>query len=216
MGWLKRARHRIGEASGDQPLDSLRYVVVDTELTSLEARTNRLLSIGAISMQGPSIRLGEQFYRVVNPQVSIPAETVVIHKLRSEDVQQGDQLQATLKDFSQLAEGAVLVGHFVNIDLKVLHKESAQVGLKLDNPAIDTALVHHWILRHGPYSEDLSLQLEKLNLPTLAKFYSIDVDNSHHALSDAFLTARVWQKMLYTLQARGIDKLDKLLRVGGA
>ena len=46
---------------------SLRYVVLDTELTSLDYRTNRLLSIGAISMQGPSIQLGNQFYRVINP-----------------------------------------------------------------------------------------------------------------------------------------------------
>lgn len=57
--------------SPDAPLHSLRYVVLDTELTSLDHRTNRLLSVGAIVMQGPSIRLGEQFYRVVNPQVSI-------------------------------------------------------------------------------------------------------------------------------------------------
>lgn len=50
----------------------------------------------------------------------------------------------------------------------------------------------------------------------LAKFYSLDVDNSHHALADAFLAARVWQKMIYTLRARGIDRLHKLLRVSGA
>ncbi|HEY6370061.1 MAG TPA: putative nucleotidyltransferase substrate binding domain-containing protein [Candidatus Sulfotelmatobacter sp.] len=60
-------------------LDSLRYVVLDTELTSLDHRTNRMLSIGAIAMLGPSIQLGTQFYRVVNPHVPIPAETVVIH-----------------------------------------------------------------------------------------------------------------------------------------
>ena len=67
-------------------------------------------------------------------------------------------------------------------------------GHRLDNPAVCTARTYHWILRQGPYSEDLPLKLEKLDLPTVAKFYSLDVQDAHHALADAFLTARVWQK----------------------
>jgi len=214
--WLKRGEsHDERALEKEASLDSLRYVVLDTELTSLDQRTNRLLSIGAIAMQGPSIQLGGQFYRVVNPEVAIPAEGVVIHQLRSEDVEGAERLSKTLDDFCQFVEGGVLVGHFVHIDLKILRKEMSRTGHKLDNPAIDTARMHHWILRHGPLSEDLPLQLEKLDLPTLAKFYNLDSHDAHHALSDAFLTARVWQKMLYTLQARGVQDLRKLLKIGG-
>lgn len=217
--WLRRSGSITNAASGlspDAPLHSLRYVVLDTELTSLNDRTNRLLSVGAIVMQGPSIRLGEQFYRVVNPQVSIPAETVVVHKLRAQDVAGGEALENTLADFLQFIRRSVLVGHFVKIDLKILRKEMALTGHKLDRPAVDTAHVHQWILRHGPYSEDLHVQLEKLDLPTLAKFYRVDVHDAHHALSDAFLTARLWQKMLFVLEEKGIGNLRKLLRIKGA
>lgn len=217
--WLRRSGPSTNPESNlspDAPLHSLRYVVLDTELTSLDHRTNRLLSIGAIVMQGASIRLGEQFYRVVNPQVSIPAESVVVHKLREQDVEGGEALENTLADFFPIIRGSVLVGHFVQIDLKILRKEMLRTGHKLDHPAIDTARVHHWILRHGPYSEDLHVQLEKLDLPTLAKFYRVEVHDAHHALSDAFLTARVWQKMLYALEEKGIGNLRKLLKIGGA
>ena len=107
-----------------------------------------------------------QFYRVVNPECAIPAESIVIHRLRSEDVEGGEQIsEKTLDDLSQFIEGAVLVGHFVDIDLKILRKEMSQTGHKFDNPAIDTARVHHWILRHGPISlKTCPLQLEKLDL----------------------------------------------------
>jgi len=215
--WLRRSgpSTKPSGLSPDAPLHSLRYVVLDTELTSLDHRTNRLLSIGAMVMQGPSIRLGEQFYRVVNPQVSIPAETVVVHKLREQDVAGSEALENTLADFFQFIAGSVLVGHFLEIDLKILRKEMLHTGHKLDHPAVDTARVHHWILRHGPYSEDLHVQLEKLDLPTLANFYRVDVHDAHHALSDAFLTARVWQKMLYALEEKGIGNLRKLLKIGG-
>jgi DNA polymerase III subunit epsilon len=194
----------------------VRYVVLDTELTSLDHRTNRLLSVGAIAMQGASTQLGEQFYRVVNPQVSIPHETVVIHKIRSEDLKSGEQPGKCLSAFSEFVTGSVLVGHFVKIELNILESEMGQAGLKLNNRAIDTAQVHPWMLRQGPLSEDLSVRLEKLDLATLARFYGVNVEDAHHALSDAFLTARVWQRMLYTLREKKIDTLGKLLRIGGA
>ena len=200
--------------SKDAPPASLRYVVFDTEMTSLDRRTNRLLSIGAVAMQGASIQLGEQFYRVINPQVSIPAESIVIHKLRSADVEGADQLAKTLDDFCQFAAGSLLVGHFADIDLRILRKEMRQTGHKLDQPALCTARIHHWILRHSPYSEDLALQLEKLDLPALARFYGLGPHDAHHALSDAFLTARVWQKMLHAVEQKGIHTLKKLLKIG--
>lgn len=218
--WWKRASGSGEQSkpilSGDTALDSVRYVVLDTELTSLDHRNNRLLSIGAIEMQGRSIHLGNQFYRVVNPSVPIPAETILIHKLRSEDVVDGEQPVQVLDDLRQFIASAVLVGHCLDIDLKILKKEMANTGHKLSCAAIDTARVHHWILRHGPYSEDLPVQLENLGLMTLAKFYSLDVQGAHHALSDAFFTARVWQKMLYLLQTKGVWSLQKLLRIGAA
>jgi DNA polymerase III subunit epsilon len=217
-GWFKRVS---GSHEGDKPapssdtaLDALRYVVLDTELTSLDPRTNRMLSIGAIAMHGPSIQLGTQFYRVVNPRVPIPAETVIIHKLRSEDVEGGEPPGKALGELRQFIAGAVVVGHCVEIELKILGKEMSHIGLKFTNRAVDTARVHHWILRHGPYSEGLSAQLEKLDLATLANFYSLDAQDAHHALSDAFLTARIWQKMLYVLRAKGVTNLKKLLRIG--
>ena len=217
--WWKRASAgRAGNnptISGDTPLDSLRYVVLDTELTSLDHRTNRLLSIGAIAMQGPSIQLGNQFYRVVNPNVPIPAETIRIHQLRPEDVAGAEPPGAVLDEFRQFITGAVLIGHFIDIEMRILGKEMGQAGIEFSHTAIDTARVHHWILRHGPYSEDLPVQLERLGLPTLARFYSLEVQDVHHALSDAFLTARVWQKMLYLLQAKNVRNLRKLRSIGG-
>lgn len=204
------------EIPHDAPLQSLRYVVLDTELTSLEHRTNRLLSVGAIRMQGASIRLGEQFYRMVNPEVEIPAESVIIHQIRSEDVKDARNISNTFDELSQFIGGTVLVGHFAHIDLKILRKEMTRTGHTFENPAIDTARVHHWLLRQGRYSEDLALQLEKLDLETVAKAYGLNPENAHHALADAFLTAQLWQKMLVTLHDKGISNLKKLLKIGAA
>ena len=216
--WPKRNSESNGkpEIPHDAPLDSLRYVVLDTELTSLEHRTNRPLSVGAVRMQGTSIRLGEQFYRMVNPEVEIPVESIVIHQIRSEDVKDAAHISKTFDELSQFIRGAVLVGHFAHIDLKILRKEMAETGHTFENPAVDTARIHHWLRRQGRYSEDLALQLEKLDLETLAKAYGLNPENAHHALADAFLTAQLWQKMLVSLRKKGVNSLKKLLKIGAA
>jgi len=167
-------------------------------------------------MQGASILLGEQFYRMVNPEVEIPAESVVIHQIRSEDVKGAENMSKTLDELSQFIRGAVLVGHFAHIDLKILRKEMAEIGHSFDNRAIDTARVHQWLARHGRHFEDLALQVEKLDLETVAKSYGLNPQNAHHALADAFLTAQLWQKMLVALYTRGVSNLKKLLKIGAA
>jgi DNA polymerase-3 subunit epsilon len=216
--WLNLRRGQVPPAeaaSRDTPLHELRFAVLDTELTSLDSRSNRLLSIGAIGMDGARIRVGDQFYRVVNPGVSVPAESVLIHKLRPNDVESGEPPAQALAALQQFIGDRVLVGHFVNIDLKALRKELGDNGHKLNNPAIDTARVHRWLLQSGPCRDDLIELLENLDLASVARFCNVEFHEAHHALDDAFVTARLWQKMLHRLEAMKVQTLNKLLRIAG-
>jgi DNA polymerase-3 subunit epsilon len=197
------------------PLLALRYVVLDTELTSLDSRSNRLLSVGAITMQGAKIHLGEQFYRLVNPGVEVPAKSVLIHKLRPADVKMGEAPNQVLADLRRFIRDAVLVGHFIEIDIKALRKELAGSGHELDHPAVDTARVHRWLLRHKPHSVDLFQRMENIDLASLARLYKLEFREAHHALEDAFVTARLWQKLIYELDAMNVRTLGRLLRIGG-
>jgi DNA polymerase-3 subunit epsilon len=212
-GWFQFRRRGANSESGHADLASIRYVVLDTELTSLDSRRNRMLSIGAVAMEGTKIRLNQQFYRVVNPGVAVPASGVPIHGLRPCDVESGEPSAKVLDEFRSFVGSAILVGHFASIDLKVLRKELGDGGW-LDNPAICTARIEHWILRHGPRTEDLVHRLENLDLVSLAKAYDLDFHERHHALEDAFVTARLWQKMIHVLAGLGVGDLNGLLRIG--
>jgi len=199
-------------AEADTPMESTRFVVIDTELTSLDRRTNRLLSVGAIAMTGSKIQVGEQFYRIVNPGVSVPAEGVVIHRLRPEDIEHGHDLHAALVELMAFLGNAVLVGHFAEIDRNVLRKEFAAGGVELDNPMICTARVQRWIVKKQPFKEDQFRHLEIADLASLAKIYGLDFHEAHHALDDAYVTARLWQKQLHALSELGVKTLGSLLR----
>lgn len=213
--WLTSLLYgRVDGVPQSTPLHSIRYVLVDTELTSLDRRTNRLLSIGAIVMDGSKIRLNEQFYRVVNPSVEIPVQAVLIHGLRPIDIEQGTSPEEALRAFEQFTQGAVLVGHFVGIDRDVLRKEFRAIGLKLRNPAVDTARVFHWLELHQARLRGLEESGAERDLYSLAGRYSLDVIQAHHALYDGFLTAQLWQRLLEELKASGVHTLGELLRIG--
>jgi DNA polymerase III subunit epsilon len=191
--------------------------VVDTELTSLDRRSNRVLSIGAVAMNGKKIRLGEQFYRVLNPGVDVPAETVLIHGLRPIDVLEGVSPRAAVEEFLQFADGAVLLGHFVSIDLAALKKELNTEHSALDRPAIDTSRVQRWLdLRRNAYQGDRGHLVDKVDLASLAKRYELEVPEAHHALEDALLTAQLWQRLIYELEAMRVSSLNDVLRIARA
>ncbi len=204
--WLKfRGKQpATGAFPLDTPLHAVRYVVLDTEFTSLDRRLNRLLSVGAVTMQGPSIGMGEQFYRVLNPGVDLPPSAILVHKLRPTDIQQGEPPARVLADLRDYIAGAVLVGHFAQLDVDLLRKELRATEHSLDNPVVCTAKVYRWLLQKGRYSEDLDRRMENVDLASLAKLYNIEFREAHHALDDAFVTARLWQKLIYELKSHGV------------
>jgi len=215
-GWLSFGRwSRSGDPAfpSETPLDELRYAIIDTELTSLDSRKNRVLSIGAITMDGMKIRVGDPFYRVVNPGVEVPVESVMVHKLRPDDVEQGSAPAAAMSELREFISGRVLVGHFFHIDLKALRKELGGQQHELSNPAICTARVHRWIQQNGVVRDDFVQEQERIDLETLAKAYDLEFREAHHALEDAFLTARLWQKQIAKLRAMGVENLGKLLKI---
>lgn len=215
--WLTSLLRRPEGPLRNTSLRSTRFVVLDTELTSLDRRTNRLLSVGAIAMNGTSIPLSDQFYRVVNPGVPIPGESIVVHGLRPADVANGDPPESVLRDLHAFIGKAVLVGHFVGIDTGVLRKELQSCNSSpLLNPVLDTARAHHWLAQHDLHLRGLDEVKEPLSLAALAELYGIEMRDAHHALYDAFLTAQLWQRLMPRLEAAGITTLRQALRIAKA
>lgn len=75
--------------------------------------------------------------------------------------------------------------------------------------------MHRWLLRHSHHGEDVGHLEGHLDLLSLAKHYKIPVQDLHHALADAFLTAQIWQKLIYALEKQGVRKLGQLRRIAG-
>lgn len=163
-------------------------------------------------MEGSSIRLGEQFYRVLNPSVEIPVQTIKVHGLRPIDIEHGEPPEAVLREFQQFIQGSVLVGHFAGIDRDVLRKEFGAIGMRLNNAVVDTARAYRWLELHKAHLRGLDESVGQADLYSTAARYSIEIVQAHHALYDGFLTAQLWQRLLVELERSGVRTLGKLMR----
>lgn len=197
------------------PIDQCRYAVIDTELTGLDFKKDSIVSIGAVAMTGGRIRLGETFYEMVSPRTAFRYESVVVHNIMPSEVAGKPSADIVIQDLLTFCAGAVVVGHFLSLDLHFLNKELKAVsGRPFPNLVVDTWRIHSWI-RHqtDAASRDFGESGDR-DLFALAEKYSVPVAQAHDALGDAFITAQLFQRFLTILPGLGVRTIKDLLTIG--
>ena len=198
------------------PIEELDFVAFDTELTGLDVRRDSIISIGAVRLRGSRILPGETFYRLVRPASELRREGVVVHELTHSDLEAARDPAQVLCELLDFVGGAVLIGHFVHIDVGFVHralKRCFRAGLK--NPAIDTAALHDWLTEHEPaWAQHHGGIAAKKDLFSLAARYDVEVGKAHDAFSDAYVTAQLFQRFCPFLRHAGVRSLRDLLSVG--
>jgi DNA polymerase-3 subunit epsilon len=125
-------------------------------------------------------------------------------------------IETILEGFLRFCEGAVIVGHFISLDLKFLSKELKKAGFgQLKNPAVDTCAIHDWIIDQGNgFRSNYMGRMESKDLFSLAKKFEVPVQGAHNALMDAYVTAQLFQRFIVMLKKLGVRTLRDLLRIG--
>ncbi len=204
--------HQKAQQQRQTAIETLRFVVFDTETSGLEVKTCNLLSIGAVVVQQRQIEVQQslELYFDHADTSHINAKAVEIHgilphnQFTKTDLAQGLQL---FDDFC--SNDAILVGHHVGFDLGVLNRLRKTFGKSpLPYFALDTAVLAQRIEQTDHYP----ITKFDLSLDALCKQYRIAAHDRHTAAGDAYLTALLLQKLLAKLQKRGAKTLSDLLR----
>lgn len=191
------------------------YVVVDTELTGLNETKDSIVSIGGVRMTGGRIELGSTFYRLVSPRTKLSAASVVIHEIMPSDVKAEPGIESVLDDFLAFCDGAVLVGHFVSIDLNFLNRELVRTGRDaISNPVIDTFSIYEWLRKRNIQHACFEIAPDAYRLFDIVNCFGIPVNGAHNAFKDAFTTAQLFQRFLPLLAEAGVFDIKDLLRRG--
>jgi len=197
------------------PIEAVRYVVMDTELTGLDSKKDSIISVGAVVMQGGRIQLGGTFHEMVSPETAMRSESIVVHGITPSDVAGKRVIEAVIEDFLKFCAGTVVVGHFLSLDLGFLNKEMKRLyGTRFPQPVADTMQMNDWVQDHDTgFRRNYGSTEENKDLFSMAKKYHIPVAAAHNALMDAFITAQLFQRFLSSLPALGVRTVKDLLRI---
>lgn len=190
-------------ANGATKLRDLMCVAIDTETTGLSPRGgDEIVAIGAVRVVNGRVLTGETFSRLVNPGRSIPQSSVRFHGITDAMVADEPPLAVVLPQLKRFVADAILVGHNIGFDLKFLELKEAEIGIRFDNPFIDTLLISHYL-----YDDPVDHSLD-----AIAARLGIGIQSRHSAVGDALATATVFVRQIELLEARGITTLQELLR----
>jgi DNA polymerase-3 subunit epsilon len=196
------------------PADT-RYVVIDTELTGLDERRDAIVSLGGLRIAEGRIDLADRYYEEVRPGCALSPASIVVHEITPQQVRDRPEIGAVLEGFAAFCGGDVLVGHFVGIDLWFLQRERERCGLPpTADRAVDTWPLYDWLASRHPEDGGPGLpRLQDPRLPELAHALGVRTRGGHNALSDAFVTAQVFQRLLRRLPRWGVRTTGQLLRI---
>ncbi len=199
-------------------IEEVDFVSFDTELTGLDFQEDSIISIGAIRMKGGRIFPAQTFYSLVRPESELKTDSIVVHGITPDDLNAAPDIKDVLVEFFEFIDDAVLIGHFVFIDVKFLDKAlKKHFGIKLQNPVIDTFNIHEWLYDNdSAFSRHYRGMTTKKDLFSMARRYGLLIEQSHNALYDAYLTAQLFQVFLRFLPGCGINTLEELLMIGRA
>lgn len=201
LAWLRGRLRRE-----DPPLAEARWVVVDCETSGLDLQADRVLSIGAVRMEGGRIVVGDAFSVLLRQKEESTPGNIVIHGIGGEAQRGGVAPAEALADFERHAGDAVLVGFHAHFDRTMLERAMREHR--------GEAWRRRWI--------DLAQLLPAL-FPSRARAckalddwlraLEIGVEDRHEALADAVATAQLFQVALAEATRQGVTGTRGLLRL---
>ncbi|MCE7055320.1 3'-5' exonuclease [Algoriphagus sp. AGSA1] len=190
-------------------IGQLEFVVLDTETTGLDVKTDSVLSFGAVKIFNECIlvKSAVEWYPESSKNLN---QSPLIHGL----VERSPQLPTSqfIRQVLTYLSNSIIVGHHVGFDLGMLQQMASPFGLsQFHNPVIDT-MSFTIRLDHGPNANPNHIQTNNYSLEALCDRFQIPLDDRHTATGDALLTALLFLKLLKIAEAKGVNTYGQLIR----
>ena len=172
----------------DTPIDELPILAVDFETTGLDAKVDKLLSVGFVSLEQEQIKLNTSYHQIIKTKKQLEESNVIIHQITDHQKEQGQPLAIVVEKLLKALAGKVMLVHFARIERQFLQQACLELyGFMPDFPMIDTLV----IAKRQLDKRDISYDPSELRLSTLRNKYKLPDHHGHDALNDAIATAEL-------------------------
>lgn len=214
--WLQRSFHWI--SLGDRSYSFLfeggppgEVIALDCETTGLNPRSDHIVAIAAVRIEGNRLLTSERFEALVRPDSPPTAGSIKIHQLRAADVEHGQPMYKIIPDLLHFIGGRPLVGYYIDFDVRMLNKyvfpylEASLPNVRIDISELYFALKYAVARQETGFDLSFASILSDLKIPLVGQ---------HDALSDVVMTGMAYLQ-LQDLKRRGAHLASQNARIGG-
>jgi DNA polymerase III subunit epsilon len=223
LGWfrkphpiIRKNREYFEHFVQSKPLSEYTFVVFDTELTGLNRRRDQIISIGAVKIINLRIELDQVFHQYIRPWNLEHTDSTLIHRITPEQLRTMPAMEDVLPGFIEFCGDALLVGHYITLDMNFLNKAAREVlGGTMFNPNVDTMRLTMgykealFMDRYGHAKMSTSY-----NLSDLSREFKLPEFKPHDALEDALQTAYLFLFLVKKMKRGKIRTLKDLYQAG--
>lgn len=172
--------------------DGDEFVCFDCETTGLNPKIDDIISIGAVKIKKNKILTSQKFERLAKPvKKQLDEESIKIHRIRSCDLENAEEIQKVIYDFLDFVGNRPLVGYYLEFDVAMINKYTKNfIGINLPNKQIEVSALYYdkkiGTIPQGNVDLRFDTIMRELNLPLMGK---------HDALNDAIMTSMIFIKL---------------------
>ncbi|MBJ7448837.1 MAG: DUF3820 family protein [Parachlamydiales bacterium] len=179
-------------------LENQRFVCIDCEATGLDPQNDHVIEVAAVVFTFKDVLA--EYESLVDPECPIPEKSIAIHHITQDMVVGKPKIADVLHPLMDLVGDALIIGHGIEYDLKILANEAQRVGIAtnfLSRPFIDTLRMARL------YGESPVNSLERLRA-----HFNIAAEGAHRALNDAKVNMEVFKQL-----ARRYKSVKQILEI---
>ena len=193
--------------SDEAAIDDVRFVVLDSETTGLDPRTDRIVTIGAVAVQNGEILIEDSFDALL--KVTNNTGAVTVHGVTRDQSRSGMEEPEAVERFLNYLKDGVIVGHHIGHDVATLDAACERHwGFQMLNRSLDTMSLTLHLEKDGAFSDRAPIR--QFTLDALCELFGVIPHGRHTASGDAFMTAEVFLRLRRLALRYGREKLGRI------
>ena len=205
MSWLRalkarRARQRLQGGEWSFLLDAPpqgEWVALDCETTGLNTRTDEIIAIGAVRIQGRRILTSQRLELLIKPDKGVSPDSIRVHRLREQDVAGGLPAPEAARRLLHFIGARPLVGYYLEFDVAMLNRAVwPLLGMGLPQQRLEvSAMYYEYKFKQLPPYQQFDNAHIDLRFATLMDDLALPQREAHDALNDAVMAAMAFVKL---------------------
>lgn len=173
------------------------WVALDCETTGLNVRSDEIIAIGAVRIVGNRVLTSERLDLLVRPEHGVSAESIRVHRLREQDVQDGVPAEEAMRRLLHFIGARPLVGYYLEFDVAMINRTLKRtLGLTLPQEKIEVSRLYydHVFQQLPPHKQQENTEID-LRFATIMDALGLPTREAHDALNDAVMAALAFIKL---------------------